>query len=196
MTLTGADFVAVLQGIRVVPVVVIERVADAEPLARALVAGGLPCAEVTFRTAAAQEAIAAMAGVDGMLVGAGTVTRAELVTASRDAGVPGITGAATATEIQMALDEGLDTVKLFPAEAVGGLATLRALSAPFPGVRFVPTGGITQDSAADYLANPSVVAVGGSWMVTPQLIASGDFAEVTRRAAAAVELTRRVEVAA
>lgn len=217
MTSTGADFVAVLQGIRVVPVVVIERVADAEPLARALVAGGLPCAEVTFRTAAAQEAIAAMAAVDGMLVGAGTVTRPEqvapaveagarfivspgfsarVVTASRDAGVPGITGAATATEIQMALDEGLDTVKLFPAEAVGGLATLRALSAPFPGVRFVPTGGITQDSAADYLANPAVVAVGGSWMVTPQLIASGDFAEVTRRAAAAVELTRRVGAAA
>ncbi len=96
----------------------------------------------------------------------------------------------------MALDEGLDTVKLFPAEAVGGLTTLRALSAPFPGVRFVPTGGIPQDSAADYLANPSVVAVGGSGMVTPQLIASGDFTEVTRRAAAAVELTRRVEVAA
>jgi 2-dehydro-3-deoxyphosphogluconate aldolase/(4S)-4-hydroxy-2-oxoglutarate aldolase len=215
MTVTGADFASVLHGIRVVPVVVIQRAADAEPLAQALVAGGLPCAEVTFRTAAAAEAIAAMAAVDGMLVGAGTVTRAELVgqaveagarfivspgfsarvvAASRDAGVPGVTGAATATEIQMALDEGLDTVKLFPAEAVGGLATLRALSAPFPGVRFVPTGGITQDNAAGYLANPAVAAIGGSWMVTPQLIASGEFAEVTRRAAAAVGLTRQVAV--
>src|SRR5260370_35401370 len=88
MTLSGADFVGVVQGSRVVPVVVIERVADAEPLARALVAGGLPCAEVTFRTAAAQEAIAAMAGGDGMLVGAGTVTRAELVARAAEAGAP------------------------------------------------------------------------------------------------------------
>jgi 2-dehydro-3-deoxyphosphogluconate aldolase / (4S)-4-hydroxy-2-oxoglutarate aldolase len=217
-TPTTSDPVAALfEQVRIVPVVVLDRVQDAAPLAQALLAGGLPMAEVTFRTAAAEESIRIMSELPELTVGAGTVLTpdqvqqavdagakfvvspgfsASVVAACRERNVPVISGVATATEIQMALDEGLDTVKLFPAEAVGGLATLRALSAPFPGVRFVPTGGITQDSAVGYLANPAVVAVGGSWMVTPQLIASGDFAEVTRRAAAAVELTRHIGVAA
>jgi 2-dehydro-3-deoxyphosphogluconate aldolase/(4S)-4-hydroxy-2-oxoglutarate aldolase len=202
-----------LARVRVVPVVVIDDAAAAAPLARALVDGGLPIAEVTFRTPAARDAIREMAGVDGMLVGAGTVLRPEQVDSAVQVGaqfivspgfsaavvkaaqarhVPVISGVATATEIQMALDCGLELVKLFPAEAVGGLATVTALSAPFPSVRFIPTGGITEASAASYLAHPAVLAVGGSWMVAADLLAAGNFAAITQRAAAAVALAQSV----
>jgi 2-dehydro-3-deoxyphosphogluconate aldolase/(4S)-4-hydroxy-2-oxoglutarate aldolase len=196
-----------LAAVGVLPVVVLRDADAAEPLADALVAGALPVAEVTFRTAAAAAAIERLARRSDLLVGAGTVLTAEQVDRAVDAGarfvvspgfgpavvrrcaergVPVYPGVATATEIQMALDAGLRTVKFFPAEQLGGAAMVKALAAPFRDVRFVPAGGCTADHLAGYLALPSVLAVGGSWMVAPELLAAGDWAEVTRRAAAAV----------
>lgn len=205
------DVLAAIGTVRVVPVIVIEDAANAEPLARALKDGGLPCAEVTFRTPAAEAALRAMAAQGEILVGAGTVLREEQVHRAVDAGaryivtpgfservvracqraqVPVFPGAATATEVQMALDAGLDVVKFFPAEAAGGLATLKALGGPFPMVRFIPTGGVSASNLGAYLAHPSVLAVGGSWMVAADLIAAGRFDEVTRLAAEAAGIAR------
>jgi 2-dehydro-3-deoxyphosphogluconate aldolase/(4S)-4-hydroxy-2-oxoglutarate aldolase len=194
---------------RLVPVVVLDDPRAARPLADALVAGGLCCAEVTFRTPAAEAALATMAEDSRLLVGAGTVVRAEqvdravaagarfvvspgfstaVVRRCRQAGVPVIPGVATATEIQAAGEEGLAVLKFFPAEALGGLAMLKALAAPFPGVRFVPTGGISAAQLGAYLAHPSVLAVGGTWMVAPKLVAAGAWDEITRLTAEAVAL--------
>lgn len=194
---------------RLIPVVVLDRVEDAWPLGQALKAGGLPCAEVTLRTAAAEEAIRELAKDPDMLVGAGTVVTAEQVDLAVAAGacfvvspgfsaavvrrclalgVPVLPGVATATEVMMALDAGLDAVKFFPAESSGGVAALRALTAPFSSMRFVPTGGVTAATLAGYLGVPRVLAVGGSWMVAPALLAAGDFAEVTRLTAEAVAI--------
>jgi 2-dehydro-3-deoxyphosphogluconate aldolase / (4S)-4-hydroxy-2-oxoglutarate aldolase len=185
----------------IVPVVVLEELDAAVPVAAALAEGGLPVAEVTFRTAVAADAIARIAAETDVLVGAGTVVRPEQVDEAVAAGAqfivtPGLSarviercreldvlvipGVATATEVIAALDLRLDLLKLFPAEAAGGVALLKALRGPFPGVRFVPTGGIGPANAAAYLALPSVPAVGGSWMVAPELIAARDFAAVTR----------------
>jgi 2-dehydro-3-deoxyphosphogluconate aldolase / (4S)-4-hydroxy-2-oxoglutarate aldolase len=193
----------------VVPVVVLEQPSAARRLGAALRAGGLPVAEVTFRTAAAGEAIRALADDPALLVGAGTVIRPEqvdeavaagarfivspglserVVERCREHGVPVVPGVATASDVMAALDLGLDVLKLFPAEACGGVATLKALAGPFPGVRFVPTGGISAANAGSYLALPSVAAVGGSWMVAPQLVRSGDFDAVRRLAGEAVAL--------
>jgi 2-dehydro-3-deoxyphosphogluconate aldolase / (4S)-4-hydroxy-2-oxoglutarate aldolase len=184
---------------RVLPVVALSDAADATPLADALVAGGLPVAEVTFRTPAAVEVLRVMS--ERLLVGAGTVVHVDqvdeavaagarfvvspglsavVVRRCRAVGIPVIPGVATATEVMAALDLGIDLVKFFPAEASGGVAAISALAAPFPGVRFVPTGGIGPEQLPAYLAHPAVAAVGGSWMVTPSLIAHRDFAEVTR----------------
>jgi 2-dehydro-3-deoxyphosphogluconate aldolase/(4S)-4-hydroxy-2-oxoglutarate aldolase len=206
------DVIKTIEAGRLVPVIVIEDSAAARPLADALVAGGLRCAEVTFRTAAAEAAIAAMAQDPRLLVGAGTVVRPEQVDRAVAAGarfivspgvsasvvrhcrslaVPVVPGVATATEIQAAGEEGLDVLKFFPAEPLGGLAMLKALAAPFPGVRFVPTGGIGAAQLGDYLAHRSVLAVGGSWMVAPKLVAAGAWDEITRLTAEAVELARR-----
>jgi 2-dehydro-3-deoxyphosphogluconate aldolase/(4S)-4-hydroxy-2-oxoglutarate aldolase len=192
----------------IVPVVVLADPAAAEPLAQALVHGGLKCAEVTFRTDAAADVIKAMAAIPGMMVGAGTVLSRAQVDQAVDAGarfvvspgfsaavvshcqargVPVFPGVATATEIQMALDAGVDTVKFFPAEQLGGAAMVKALSAPFRGVRFIPTGGVTTANLRDYLALPSVVAVGGTWMVAPDLLAAGQWDEVTARTRSALE---------
>ena len=188
-----------LRSIRVVPVVVLDKADDATPLADALVAGGLGCIEVTFRTAAAADAIAALAGRTDIVVGAGTVTTEEQVdraveagaqfavspgfddaVAARctDRGLPLLPGVATATEIMRARRAGFDLLKLFPAEAIGGLATLKALAAPFPDVRFVPTGGIDVARAASYLAHPAVVAIGGSWMVSRDTIARSAWTDI------------------
>jgi 2-dehydro-3-deoxyphosphogluconate aldolase/(4S)-4-hydroxy-2-oxoglutarate aldolase len=163
---------------------------------------------VTFRTGAAAAAIAALVE-DGLLVGAGTVIRPEQVDEAVDAGarfvvtpglservvtrcreldVPVVPGVATATEIVAALDLGLEVLKLFPAETVGGVAAVKALGAPFPQVSWIPTGGVSAANAAAYLALPSVAAVGGSWMVAPNLLRAGDFDEVERRTAGAVRL--------
>jgi 2-dehydro-3-deoxyphosphogluconate aldolase / (4S)-4-hydroxy-2-oxoglutarate aldolase len=194
-----------------VPVVVVQDANEAAPLADALKAGGLGCAEVTFRSGAAAEAIKAIADDPGMVVGAGTVLRPgqleealaagaqfivtpgfskEVVQLAREASVPVFPGVATPTEIQMALEEGLDVVKFFPAEAMGGVATLKALAGPFPSVRFIPTGGITATRLASYLELKSVLAVGGSWMVAPDLLAARRFDDVRRLAAEALEVAR------
>jgi 2-dehydro-3-deoxyphosphogluconate aldolase/(4S)-4-hydroxy-2-oxoglutarate aldolase len=199
---------------RLLPVIVLESANTAAPLADALIAGGLRCAEVTLRTAAAEAAIETMAGDGRLLVGAGTVTNADQVDRAIGAGarfivspgfsaavvrrcaqhaVPVYPGIATATEIMAALDEGLGMVKFFPAQQLGGLATLSALAAPFPGVRFIPTGGITAASLREYLGHASVAAVGGSWMVAPSLIASADWSEITRLTAQAVAVATTVE---
>jgi 2-dehydro-3-deoxyphosphogluconate aldolase/(4S)-4-hydroxy-2-oxoglutarate aldolase len=199
--------IGVQDGERIIPVVVLEDVSAAAPLAEALLAGGLRTVEVTFRTAAAADAIRAMAAYPELTVGAGTALTADQVDAAVDAGarfvvtpgfgpavvarcqaldVPVHPGIATATEIQMALDAGLDTVKFFPAEQLGGPAMIKALAAPFRSVKFIPTGGVNAGNLRSYLDLPAVVAVGGSWMVAPDLLAAGDWATVTRRTAAAV----------
>jgi 2-dehydro-3-deoxyphosphogluconate aldolase/(4S)-4-hydroxy-2-oxoglutarate aldolase len=211
--LTGADVLAGLGARRIVPVLVLAELAAALPLARALRDGGLPVAEVTFRTEAAPAALRALAAEGDILVGAGTVVRPDQVDVAVAAGarfivtpglsrgvvarcnelsVPVIPGVATATEVMAALDLGCELLKFFPAETSGGAAALRALGGPFPDVRFVPTGGITAANAADYLALGSVVAVGGSWMVAPSLIAAGDFAAIARLTAEAVRLAAPV----
>lgn len=198
---------------RLVPVVVLDRAEDAMPLAQALVDGGLPIAEVTFRTDAARDSIARMAERGDVLVGAGTVLTSDQVDLAVDAGaafvvspglsrtvverchardVPVLPGVATATEIQAALEMGLATLKFFPARTAGGPEALKALSAPFVGVSFVPTGGIGPDDCVEYLGLPSVLAVGGSWMVPRQTIAEGGFGrihELTEAAVAAVAAT-------
>lgn len=193
---------------RVIPVVVVRDAAVAGPLGEALAAGGLPVAEVTFRTDAAGAALRALSETD-LLVGAGTVLRPELVdraveagarfvvtpgfsepvvTRCAELGVPVIPGVATASEVMAALAHGLDVLKLFPASVAGGPDLLRALAGPFPEVRFVPTGGVSAATMADYLRLPCVAAVGGSWMVAPTLLEAGDFAEVTRLTTEAVVL--------
>ena len=166
--------------------VVLQRVEDAVPLARALVAGGIPAVEITLRTPAALDVIREMAEVEGAVVGAGTVLNprdldaalkagaefivspgltAPLTDAAKANGVPYLPGVATAADIMRGLDHGLDRFKFFPAEAAGGLKALKAQSAVFGQVRFCPTGGITEATAPDWLALPSVLCVGGSWVV-------------------------------
>ena len=192
---------------RIMPVVVIDDESQAWALGRALVEGGMTTIEITLRTPAALPAIRALSSLPGAIVGAGTVTRAEEVdqvveaggkflvgpglsdaVAERAAavGVPYIPGAATASEMQHAIDLGFSVVKFFPAEALGGAAALKVLGGPFPDLRFVVTGGMTAERATDYLALANVVAVGGSWMVDRQWIKDGRFDAVTSAARAAI----------
>jgi 2-dehydro-3-deoxyphosphogluconate aldolase/(4S)-4-hydroxy-2-oxoglutarate aldolase len=193
-----------------IPVAVIDDRAAAAPLGRALSAAGGQVIEVTFRTAAAERAVADLAEQGMLLVGAGTVVRPEQVDAARAAGarfvvspgfdlrvverclelgLPVVPGVASASEIMAALGAGLSLVKLFPAEPLGGVALVRALHGPFPDVRFIPTGGLTVENAPGYLRLPSVAAIGGSWMVAPSLIAAGEFDQITRLTAAALAVT-------
>lgn len=193
-----------LQALRLIPVVALERAADAEPLADALCAGGLPCAEVTLRTEAALDSLRALAGREELLLGAGTVHSAEQAAAAVDAGaqfvvtpgfnprtvkwcqenqVPVFPGIATPTDLELALEHGVETVKFFPAETLGGVNTLKAFSGPYGQMRFIPTGGIHAGNLADYLALPSVLACGGSWMVKV-----GDWSETTRLTTVAMKL--------
>lgn len=194
----------------VVPVLVIERPEDAVPLARALVKGGLPLLEVTLRTPAALNCIARIAAeVEGAVVGAGTVRNEPALEAAVRAGArfavsPGLSGAmvaaagipllpgiSTATEAMAALEAGCTFVKLFPAEAVGGVKLLRALGGPFPELTFCPTGGITADSAPAYLAEPNVACVGGAWVAPKTAIGAGDWLAIETLAGQAARLTRR-----
>ena len=191
----------------VIPVVPALPRDSAQALAEALKDGGLPVLEMTLRSANAIEVLRTLAEDDDLLVGAGTVIRPEQVDQALDAGarfvvtpglstsvlercrelgMPVIPGVATATEVIAALDQGIEVLKLFPAEASGGVTMIKALAAPFPDVRFVPTGGVSAQNAASYLELASVKAVGGSWMVTPAL--SGDFAAVASLAAEAVKI--------
>ena len=200
---------SLLSGFRCIPVCTLRSPGEAASLGRALVAGGLPLVEVTLRTPDALDGLVAMTGIEGLLVGAGTVRTADqlravqdagaafavspcltdpLADAARAAGLPFLPGVATATEVQHAVDAGFDTVKLFPAQASGGIAALRALAEVFPDVSFVPTGGITQQSAVEYLAHPQVRAVAGSWMLPRAAREAGDWAAVTRAIEACVNL--------
>jgi 2-dehydro-3-deoxyphosphogluconate aldolase / (4S)-4-hydroxy-2-oxoglutarate aldolase len=206
------DVLAALAASRLVPVVVLDDAADAEALAGALVAGGLPVAEVTFRTDAAVEAIRVMADRGDMLVGAGTVLTSRQVDQAVAAGAsyvvsPGLSravvercqehgvlalpGAVTATEVQAALELGLTTVKFFPAGTSGGAPAISALTAPFAAVRFIPTGGVGPRNLHEYLSIPAVAAVGGSWMVAKDLVWAGDFAQITTLTAEAVDAAHR-----
>lgn len=214
---------AALSTHRLVPVIALQEVAHAAPLATALVAGGLPVAEVTFRTEAAAEAIRVMADLEvtnssgeatRVFVGAGTVLSPDQADAAlaagarfavspgfnprvvahcQDIGLPIVPGVSNPTDIEMALEHGITTVKFFPAEAFGGLATLKAIAAPYGMMRFVPTGGIGPKNVADYLAFPKVLACGGSWMVNPSLYQGGDFTTVERLTREAVALVRDVK---
>ncbi|WP_285774462.1 bifunctional 4-hydroxy-2-oxoglutarate aldolase/2-dehydro-3-deoxy-phosphogluconate aldolase [Microtetraspora sp. NBRC 13810] len=194
----------------VVPVVVIDDVETAVPMARALVAGGLPVIEVTLRTAAALESIARIAAeVPDAVIGAGTVksvadvdasvragarflvspgTTPALTDALIDTGLPFLPGAVTVTEVMALAERGITEQKFFPAEAAGGIGYLKALSGPVPEVRFCPTGGIRPDTAAAYLALPNVGCVGGSWLTPADALASGDYARIEKLAAEAAAL--------
>lgn len=195
---------------RLVPVVVLEGAADAGPLANALVAGGLPVAEVTFRTAAATASIEAMrAAQPDMAIGAGTVTSLGQVDDAMSAGAsfivaPGfnprvvqycldkgvliIPGANSPSFVEAAMEFGLNVLKFFPAEPSGGVPFLKALAGPYPAIRFMPTGGISIGNLRSYLALKNVLACGGSWMVDPALIAARDFAAIERLTREAVAL--------
>lgn len=195
------DVTEQLAALRVIPVVRVESVDEAKTLADALLAGGLPCAEITLRTTAGLEAIAHLsANRPELLVGAGTVLDPEQARAARDAGArfmvsPGIDedilaicrearlpifpGVATPTDLMRARRAGIEIAKLFPAEALGGLSTLKALTGPFPSMRFIPTGGIHAGNAPAYLEHPSVFAVGGSWMVPGDAVRARDAATLT-----------------
>jgi 2-dehydro-3-deoxyphosphogluconate aldolase/(4S)-4-hydroxy-2-oxoglutarate aldolase len=193
---------------RVLPVLTVTDVEQAEATCRALLAGGISCVEITFRTAVAAAAIARVSGIDGLLVGAGTVisvdqAQAALVAGARFAVAPGLSepvvavchelelpffpGVATASEIDLARRLGCRVLKVFPASTVGGPTFLRALAAVYTDVRFIPTGGVDSSTLAEYLAVPSVLACGGSWLCDPALVNERRFDEIERRARAAVE---------
>jgi len=198
----------------IVPVVVLNKVSDAEPLAAALIAGGLPCAEVTFRTDAAEESIRSISKkFPDMFVGAGTVLSVEQVDRAIGAGAkfivsPGLNpkvveycikkgypvcpGIMTPTELEVALGFGLDVVKFFPAENAGGLKMIKAMSAPYTMMKFMPTGGINATNVRDYLACDKILACGGSWMVKGDLVAAGDFAQIEKLTREAADIVKEI----
>ena len=198
----------------VVPVVVLDDAEQAVPTAKALLKGGINAMEITFRTAAAKASIARVAAaVPEMIVGAGTVINVEQLHDALDAGakfivspgtseeviaeavklnVPIAPGVVTPSEIMVGLKYGLKVFKFFPAGTFGGLKTIKALCGPCPQIRFIPTGGINQDNAAEYFQNPKIVAVGGSWMVTKDMVNAGDFDGITAKSAAATALCKQI----
>lgn len=209
----SVDLKAALAIAPIVPVISIDRLEDAVPLARALRTGGLTVLEVTLRTQAGLEAITAMkSAFPDMIVGAGTICAPADVQAARaagadflvspgvtpalsaallGAGVPAIPGTATASEAMSRAAEGFELLKLFPAVPLGGLALLKALAGPLPGLSFMPTGGISAQTAPDFLALPNVIAIGGSWMVTKDDIEAGNWAGIEAKAADAFKIGAR-----
>ena len=198
----------------IVPVVVLNDVKNAVPLAQSLINGGLPCAEVTFRTEAAQQSIAEISkNFPQMFVGAGTVLSTEQVDRAVDAGAkfivsPGFNpkvveycikkgypvtpGIMTPTELEMALEFGLDVVKFFPAENAGGLKMIKAMAAPYTKMKFMPTGGINPQNVREYLQCDKILACGGSWMVKGDLINSGNFAEIEKLTKEASQIVKEI----
>lgn len=198
----------------VVPVVVLEDAKDAKPLAEALVEGGLPCAEVTFRTAAAEEAIRIMTTeYPDMFVGAGTVLTIEQVNKAVVAGakfivspgfdpeivdyclnnhIPVFPGVITPSEVAQAVKRGMKIVKFFPAEQFGGVATIKALAAPYTDLKFMPTGGVNAKNLKDYLGFKKIIACGGSWMVKGDLVKAGKFDEIKAMTKEAVALVAEI----
>jgi 2-dehydro-3-deoxyphosphogluconate aldolase/(4S)-4-hydroxy-2-oxoglutarate aldolase len=200
-----------LAAIRIIPVIVIDDAGMAPDVAAALAGGGIGCAEITLRTPAGLAAITAVSGTPDFVVGAGTVVTMdqldacvdagarfivspgfddELVAAARVRGVAVLPGIATATELQQALRSGVDVVKFFPADRLGGLPTIAALAAPFGNARFVPSGGVSPANLREYLEYPAIHSVSGSWMATRDTIAAGDFDRVQRLAGEAAALAR------
>ncbi|MGF0033740.1 bifunctional 4-hydroxy-2-oxoglutarate aldolase/2-dehydro-3-deoxy-phosphogluconate aldolase [Bariatricus sp. SGI.154] len=201
-----------IQELGIVPVVVLNDAKDAAPLAQALCNGGLPCAEVTFRTDAAEEAIRIMSEqFPDMLIGAGTVITTEQVDRAVAAGAkfivsPGLNprivkycvekgilitpGCTNPSDIEQAIENGLEVVKFFPAEPAGGLKMIKAMAAPYVGMKFMPTGGINQNNVRDYLAYDRIVACGGSWMVKGDLVDAGDFDKIEELTREAVEIVK------
>lgn len=193
----------------IVPVLTVDDARDSQPLAEALLSGGIPCVEVTFRTDAAREAISAMVkSVPGILVGGGTVQSVDQVKSATDSGarfivspglnrkvveyciekhIPVIPGVVTPTEIEEAMEYQLDVLKFFPAEAGGGVPFLQSISAPYKKIKFIPTGGIDESNLLSYLRLPGVLACGGSWMVNKGLIAEKKFDEIRKLSAKAVK---------
>lgn len=198
----------------VVPVVVLENAEDAVPLAKALIDGGLPCAEVTFRTAAAEESIRRIAeAYPEMFVGAGTVLSIEQVDKAMNAGaqfivtpgfdpevvdyclskdIPVFPGCVSPSEISQAVKRGLKVIKFFPAGSFGGVNTIKALAGPFVGLKVMPTGGVNAKNLEEYLTCSAVVACGGSWMVKGDLIKAGDFDKIEALTREAVELVKEI----
>ncbi len=208
------DILKTLGELKLVPIATLSNAEHAMPLADALVAGGLPIAEVTFRTEAAEAAIRTMAGRGDLLVGAGTILSTEQADRAIDAGAtfvvaPGtnpqvvehclkrnvliMPGVATPTDIELAMSLGLKTLKLFPAESLGGVKTLNAISAPYRQVQFLPTGGISMKNVLDYLSLPQVLACGGSWLVAQDNLASGQFDTIQETVAETVALLSSVK---
>ncbi|GHV31052.1 hypothetical protein AGMMS4952_19020 [Spirochaetia bacterium] len=199
--------------IGIIPVIKIDDAEKAVPLAQALAAGGIPCAEITFRTTEGEEALRRInTEVPGVLLGAGTVLTIDQVEKAIDAGAkfivsPGfnpkvvahsikrgiviVPGCSTPTDIEQALEFGLEVVKFFPAEQAGGLEYIKAVAAPYTQVRFMPTGGINQNNIAKYLAYDRIVACGGSWMASADLINKGDFDRIRELCKEAVQLARK-----
>lgn len=210
----AVDIEKKIEELGIVPVVVLQDAKDAKPLAEALCGGGLPCAEVTFRTAAAQESIRIMAEeFPQMLLGAGTVLTTAQVDEAVSAGakfivspgfdpeivdyclekqIPVFPGCITPSEIAQAVKRGLRVVKFFPAEQFGGAATIKALSAPYAGLKFMPTGGVSAANLKDYFGCKAVIACGGSWMVKGDLITAGKFDEIRRLTEEAVKLVGEI----
>ena len=194
----------------VLPVAVVDRASDAPTLGEALLKAGLGCIEITFRTPDAAQAVGKLTtAYPDMLVGAGTIIRTDQAAQAVDAGarfiispgfdpevaewclghnIPIAPGVATPSEIMMAVKRGIRLLKFFPAEAMGGIKTLKAISEPFGGVEYIPTGGIDPGNLADYLRLPAVAACGGTWMVKRELIAAGKFDEISRLAREALSL--------
>ena len=195
--------------IGIVPVIALDHTKDAKPLAKALCTGGLPCAEVTFRTAAAEESIRIMTTeFPDMLVGAGTVLTVEQVDQAVNAGakfivspglnpkvvsyciekeIPVVPGCANPSDVELAMELGLEVVKFFPAEAAGGINMIKSMSAPYNKMKFMPTGGVNENNLKSYLDFKKVIACGGTWMVTKELISSGNFDEIARLTKEAVK---------
>ncbi|MDB9809918.1 bifunctional 4-hydroxy-2-oxoglutarate aldolase/2-dehydro-3-deoxy-phosphogluconate aldolase [Planktomarina temperata] len=208
--MTHTDMIAkVCTAAPVIPVLTIDRVEDAQPLARALVAGGLPALEITLRTSAAMEAIAAVSEVEGAMAGVGTLLTAaqirdaksagatfgvspgathSLIEAAREYDLPLLPGAATATEAMRLLEQGFVFQKFFPAEAAGGAPALGSMAGPLPQITFCPTGGVTPENAKTYLALPNTRCVGGSWIAPKALIDAGDWDQITQIARRAADL--------
>lgn len=205
------DFIKNLKSLKIVPVIKVNDAKNAYELGKALMEGGLPVAEVTFRSDAAADSIREMRKIEGLLVGAGTITSVKQAQTALDAGaeflvtagfskpvtefavennIPIFPGICTPTEIMSILEFELPVAKFFPAENYGGLKTIKALSGPFPNMMFMPTGGINTSNVREYLSHPNIIACGGSWMVKEDLIDNQKFDEIRNLVAEAVELVK------